>query len=237
MLELLGTRQKELLQLLLTNKAGLTVDELAKRLKITRNAVRQHVAALANGGLLAGGATRPSGGRPEQLYHLTDKGKELFPRQYSWLAQLVIESLKKETGANGLRDRLGAMGARVAEQLRAQHPGLKTRQEKVQKLSELMEQLGYNTGAHAPASSGAPVIEADNCVFHDLALKDPDVCQFDLALLANFTDSKIDHQECMARGGHVCRFKFKPPSPQPSPAGGRGSRALTPTLSRKRERE
>jgi predicted ArsR family transcriptional regulator len=212
MLELFGTRQRKLLQLLLTNKAGLSVDELAKRLEITRNAVRQHVSALENDGLVMGGATRPSGGRPEQLYHLTGKGKELFPRQYSWLAQLVMESLKKESGANGLRERLSAMGARVAEQLRAQYPGLKTRQEKVQKLSELMEQLGYNTGSSATAASGGPVIEADNCVFHDLALKDPDVCQFDLALLSNFTDSKVDHQECMATGGHVCRFKFKPKS-------------------------
>lgn len=210
MLDLLGTRQKDLLQLLLANKAGLTVDELAERLEITRNAVRQHVVALENDGLVMGGATRPSGGRPEQLYLLTDKGKELFPRQYSWLAQLVIESVKKEAGPNGLRDRLGAMGARVAEQLRAQYPGLKTRHEKVQKLSELMQQLGYNTGGNASAASGGPVIEADNCVFHDLARKDPDVCQFDLALLSNFTDSKVDHQECMARGGNVCRFKFKP---------------------------
>jgi predicted ArsR family transcriptional regulator len=210
-LDLLGTRRRQLLQLLMSNKAGLTVDELAKHLKITRNAVRQHVAALENDGLIGGGATRPSGGRPERLYLLTDKGRELFPRQYSWLAQLVIESLKKEAGPNGVRDRLTEMGARVAAELRAQYPGLKTRQEKMQKLAQVLEQLGYSTGG-STVPSGGPVIEADNCVFHDLALKDPDVCHFDLALLSNFTDSKIDHQECMARGGNVCRFKFKPKS-------------------------
>lgn len=209
MLDLLGTRQKELLQQLLTNKGGLTVEELTARLAITRNAVRQHLAALESSGLVRAGATRPTGGRPEQLYVLSDKGKELFPRQYTWLAQLVIESLKQEGGASGLRNRLGAMGARVGAQLRAQYPELKTRQEKVQKLAELLEELGYNTG-NASSASGGPVIEADNCVFHELALKDPDVCQFDLALLSTFTDSKVDHQECMARGGGVCRFKFKP---------------------------
>ena len=207
MLELLGTRQKALLMQLLENKVGLTVDGLSKRLEITRNAVRQHLAALENDGLVVQGATRPSGGRPEQLYVLTDKGKEIFPRQDSWLAQLVIESVKEETGADGLRDRLGAMGYRVAAQLRVQYPGLKSRQEKVQKLSELMEQLGYNTG-NVVATGSAPVIEADNCVFHDIALKDPEVCQFDLALLSGFTDSKVGHMECMAKGGHVCRFKF-----------------------------
>lgn len=209
MLDLIGTRQKELLTQLLKNKAGLTVDELSKRLDITRNAVRQHLAALEKDGLIAQGPTRPSGGRPEQLYVLAAKGEEAFPRQYSWLARLVIESVKRETGPDGLRDRLGAMGAQVAAQLRAQHPGLKSRQEKVHKLSELMEQLGYSTG-NVTAAARAPVIEADNCVFHDLAIQDPEVCEFDLALLSGFTDSTVEHQECMARGGHVCRFKFRP---------------------------
>jgi predicted ArsR family transcriptional regulator len=209
MIELLGTRQKDLLTQLLKQKAGLTVDELSKRLEITRNAVRQHVTALENDGLIMRGDSRPSRGRPEQLYVLTAKGKEAFPRQYSWLAQLVIESVKLETGANRLRDRMGAMGSRVATQLRSQHPGLKTRQQKIQKLSDLMEQLGYNT-SRVTATGSASVIEADNCVFHDLALKTPEVCEFDLAFLSTFTDSKVDHQECMAKGGNVCRFKFRP---------------------------
>ncbi|MCI0452981.1 MAG: hypothetical protein L0Z51_11440 [Candidatus Latescibacteria bacterium] len=38
----------------------------------------------------------------------------------------------------------------------------------------------------------------------------PEVCHFDLALLATFTDSKVAHEECMAKGGNVCRFKFTP---------------------------
>ena len=52
---------------------------------------------------------------------------------------------------------------------------------------------------------------ADNCIFHDLAMKDPDIRQFDLALLSSLAGSKVDHQECMARAGNLCRFKFTPP--------------------------
>jgi hypothetical protein len=39
-------------------------------------------------------------------------------------------------------------------------------------------------------------------------LANPNICQFDLALLAAFTDSEVDHQACMARGDNICRFKF-----------------------------
>ena len=207
MLEIIGKRQKELLQLLLRNKSGLTVDELAGQLRITRNAVRQHLAALGTDGLVAASATRPSGGRPQQLYALTDRGKEVFPRHYSWFARLAVESITREHGGAGLRKRLVEMGTAVGEQLRAQHAGADTRQRKVAAVAQVMDQLGYNARATA-ASDKSPVVEADNCVFHELAMKNPEICQFDLAMMGALTESKVDHQECMARGGNICRFKF-----------------------------
>lgn len=208
MLELLGSRQQTLLKLLLKNKGGLTLDELSKYLKISRNAVRQHVSALENNGIVTEGVTRPSGGRPEQLYVLTDEGKEFFPRNYSWFAQLMVESIAQESGVAGLRERLGTMGEGVAQQLLSQNSVFKTREQKVEKLSEVMEELGYNTRSFA-VDSDALTIEADNCIFHNLAMKNPEICQFDLALLSTFTDSTVNHEECMAKGGNVCRFKFK----------------------------
>ena len=207
MLDILGNRQKQLLQLLLKRKSGLTVDELSKGLKITRNAVRQHLAALESDGLIGLGTTRPSGGRPQQLYALTEKGKEVFPRRYSWFAELVIEAIKREHGAEGLRERLASIGSSVAAQLRTQNPVLETRGQKVEKLAAVMAQLGYNARS-VVATVKAPVIEADNCVFHELAIKNPEICHFDLAMMEGFTDSKVDHQECMARGDNVCRFRF-----------------------------
>ncbi len=203
----IGNRRKDLLRHLLEEKDGLTVDELSRSLDITRNAVRQHLAGLENDGLVMSGSTRPTGGRPEQLYVLTDAGREFFPRQYSWFAQLVIESIKEELGSDGLRRRLTALGAAVARRLRAQHPQAKTRRQKVAALAELMQQMGY----HASSTSAAVTrIEARNCVFHELARANPEVCQFDLALLATFTDSRVDHEECMAKGGNTCRFRFAP---------------------------
>ena len=202
-----GETRKQLLRHLLRHKSGASIDELARAARVTRTAVRQHLALLMRDGLVADSGARPSGGRPQRLFALTAQGKETFPRRYSWFAQLLIEAITLEHGSTGLRLRLGKLAAAVVAQLQQRAPGLASRKEKVEKLSEIMDELGYDarTGANL---GGAPTIEADNCIFHELAMKNPEVCQFDLALLSGFSGSKVELNECMARGGHVCRFRF-----------------------------
>ena len=210
MLNTMGERQKQLLKLLRGNKPGLSVDELSKGLDITRNAVRQHLASLEAAGLVTTGVTRPSGGgRPQQLYVLTELGSECFLLLYSWLEKLVVASVQREEGAANMGKRLNEIGAGVAQQLRAQYPDLSTHEEKVEKLAEVMDQLGYNA-KNATEPGGEAVIEADNCVFHRMAAKDTDICHLERGLMETFTDSKIEQEECMARGGNVCRFKLLP---------------------------
>ncbi len=209
MAEMFGARRKQLLRHLLRNKSGATIDELSRALGVTRTAVRQHLAALMRDALVTPGAARPTGGRPEQLFVLTDAGKEAFPRHYSWFAQLLIEAMTKEHGVAGLRTRLGRIASAVVAQFRDRMPGTESRRQKVQQLSALMDELGYDARTTKDVG-GAPTIEADNCVFHELAMKNPEICHFDLALLSGLTASKVDLHECMARGGHVCRFRFTP---------------------------
>lgn len=207
MMETLGGRQQDLLRLLLENKAGLTVDELSRALEITRNAVRQHLAVMERDALVAQAGTRPTGGRPEQLYVLGERGRELFPRHYSWFSRLLLDAMIEDTGRERLRERLAAMGLRVADQLRSQAPAGESSGERAASLAQIMARLGYHARAVEDAQGG-PAIEASNCVFHDLAAQYPEVCQFDLALLAGYTGAPVEHQECMVRGGRVCRFRF-----------------------------
>jgi predicted ArsR family transcriptional regulator len=207
--EMYRERRRLLLRHLLRHKGGASVDELAQALGVTRTAVRQHLAVSMRDGLVARGKDRASGGRPHQLYVLTDAGKEEFPRHYAWFAQLLVEAISDEHGVAGLRTRLGRIAAAVVDDLRRRVPTGGSRREQVKQLASLMDELGYDARTSRDLG-GAPTIEADNCVFHELAKKNPVVCQFDLALLSGYTHSKVDLHECMARGGHVCRFRFLP---------------------------
>lgn len=206
MITAFGTRQQHLLKLLLETKHGLTVYDLARQLNISRNAVRQHLTALELDGLVTKGVTHPTGGRPEQLYVLTAKGQEIFPRKYSWFSELLIESLQQEAGSEPLRKRFEAMGERVAAQFPS---GPSETADRIKQLVKLMRDLGYESTARESSEHEWPVIEARNCVFHHLAARFPEVCHFDLALLEHIVQRPVLHDECIVKGGTVCRFKFQ----------------------------
>lgn len=206
-LEPLGQTQRDLLQALLRNKQGLTVDALTERLGVSRNAVRQHLTALERVGWVEKGARRPSGGRPEQLYVLSETGLELFPRQYSWLSELLLQLLRSEGEREDFLDQLAALGRSVGTGLRGQMSRDASPSQRVAGVTEKMVELGYD--ATTVAAAKRPTIEAQNCVFHQIAMKSPDICRFDLAMLEAGTGMKVEHTSCMARGETKCSFVFE----------------------------
>ena len=78
--------------------------------------------------------------------------------------------------------------------------------EKARAIAVLMRELGYESSAPDLAE---PTIEALNCVYHDLAQADPNVCALDLALIENLANADVEHRSCMARGDNACVFCLK----------------------------
>ncbi|UBM24126.1 MarR family transcriptional regulator [Pseudomonas sp. p1(2021b)] len=203
MLEGLGRTQQDLLNALLYQPGGMSIDELSQALAVTRTAVRQHLAALERDGLVQRGATRPTGRRPEQLHQLTDRARELFPRQYPLLANLLIDQVAGLIGQDALLALMRNLGRKLAEDM----------EQKVVDEARIVEHMN-NAGYEAQVffrSSGEPEIVAHNCVFHHLAKAHPVVCELDLALIGALGGGEAVHQECMLRGGAVCRFSLKAP--------------------------
>ena len=199
MLSAFGSRQQNLLKALLYEKNGLTIDSLAEKLKITRTAVKQHLTALLELNLVCRGDTEGSIGRPCQLYKITDDGKNLFPKQYSWFSALLVKNLYARLGEDGLKEFLQELASTVVPSL-LDRTRNKEGEELLEEVIQIMNELGYE----AQLKNGK--IEASNCVYHDIAKSCSTVCQFDIELLSRLTNSTIDHEECMVRGGHICRF-------------------------------
>ena len=203
-----GDRQRELLEKLLFKKIGLTIDDLAKELSISRNAVQQHTLVLEKGGDIEKGKLTSTGGRPSQVYVLSEKGVDLFPKQYSWFSELLLGSLKSQLGTEGLEIKMHDIAKNLADSLKPKLAGMSL-PEKIFEVSRIMQELGFET--EVDESESLPAIVAHNCVYHHLAKEFEEVCQLDRSLLESLLDREIHHEECIIKGGEVCKFKINKP--------------------------
>jgi predicted ArsR family transcriptional regulator len=205
MLEVIGPRQQALLNLLLGHKEGLTIDQMAGALGVTRTAVREHVGALERDRLVAPGAFALStGGRPGRRYTLTGRGLAMFPKHYDLMARMLLEALTERLGKAEAERELRALGAKLAAQMKHQVTGA-TLDERARSIAALMRELGY-----ASSAPGAQTIEALNCIYHELARTDQTVCALDVTLIESLSEAKVEHRACMARGDNACVFCLKP---------------------------
>jgi len=205
----LGNRQQQLLLALLEHKSGLGADELADLLDISRSAIHQHLSVLENGGLIEKLVRPSTGGRPSHAWRLTDEGVDLFPKQYALFSGLMIQTLKKSLGPEGLIEVLRQLGRDIAEEVA---PRLRDKSvaERIEATAGIMRELGYQARAIKDDRHALPMIDARNCVYHQLAREHSEVCELDLALLSSLLGRDIEHVECMLRGGEACRFRAMP---------------------------
>jgi predicted ArsR family transcriptional regulator len=196
-----------ILELLLRSEGPLSVQSLAASLGISRNAAHQQVTALEREGLIERASAIRTKGRPSQGFQLSTAGKATFPRQYSLLAKQLLEELSRHLGPEELHAAMKRIGKTLAASLSAKI-GANADQALI---AGLMRELGYES-ALVDTADGAE-IEAHNCVFHDLAMDDPAICEVDLALLRSLSGKDVDHRRCMARGEGSCRFAFVPTKP------------------------
>ena len=202
-----GDTQQRLLRQLLLSREGLGVEEMCERLRISHNAVRQHLTALTVRGLVERVQPLPTGGRPQARYGLTADGRELFPRNYGAIAAALFTQLHARMGESEVGTLLQELGATVAA-TQAPLDGADGMEALARALAQRLDALGYEAAAARHGEDWQ--VEAFNCVFHGLARQHPQVCKFDLAYMEAATGRRIHHMECIVRGGHVCRFKIGP---------------------------
>lgn len=191
--------------LLLNSSEGMSIDEMAVDMEISRTAVKQHLVGLEKERLVQEANLNSTGGRPARSYTLTEQGINRFPKQYSWFCNLLLDDLAVELSAEALEKMMWNMGVKLGRSLLPQYSH-KTLQERLLALVELMQNLGYH--AELVQQEGFPSIKAVNCVYHDLAQKHPELCQFDRALISTLLEQPIQQTACMVNKDCDCRFNI-----------------------------
>ena len=75
-----------------------TAGALAASLGIQVSAARKHLERLRASGVVEERFERGGPGRPKKFFHLTEEGRELFPRRYDEVLNALVEELVQESG-------------------------------------------------------------------------------------------------------------------------------------------
>lgn len=207
-----GTSQQAVLDHLLENKSGATLEELVSAVGLSRTALNQHLMALEREGQVRKGNPRKTAGRPQNVYVLTEEGNNRFPKQYSWFSKMLIETLRQQVGPEQVSQFMFDLGVKLSADLIPRVVG-KNRADRLDEIVKIMNETGFVAQTVDSGGSGKlPRVECRNCVYHDLSKDYPEVCRFDIGFLSGLMGAEVEHQSCMQRGGEICRFKFIPPA-------------------------
>src|SRR5438132_4665169 len=152
----LGPTRVKILAMVLA-QPGIAKD-IAESLKIQVSAARKHLERLRELGLVDERFQKAEIGRPKKIYTLTEKGKELFPRQYDMLLNETLAQLAKSKGAEYPESIMNQIADMVAKR---ELLGQATRGEKAEKLVKLLDGLGFQ--ASLKKSDNAFVFTSSNC--------------------------------------------------------------------------
>jgi predicted ArsR family transcriptional regulator len=208
----IGSSQQEVLNQLMERKSGVTLEELVTALGLSRTAVNQHLMVLEREGHVRRAAPRRTGGRPQNVYALTEAGTNLFPKQYSWFSKLLIQTLQQQMGVERLSAYMYDLGVKLSADLIPRLIG-KNRAERIAEIVKIMNETGFIARTVSPEDPDKlPRVECKNCVYHDLSKDYPEVCRFDIGFLSGLMGAEVEHQACVQRGDESCRFRFVPPA-------------------------
>lgn len=202
----LHLNQQKILNFLLENQSGATLDELANELGITKTAVKDHLLKVEALGFLSFVDSKGSIGRPRRRYQLSQQGHEAFPKQYSWLSSVLLKLLAQDFGKDKVTALMEKLADTVADSMKAKFNSTGSSADLLSKITLTLNELGYRASLKQSDLRKGAIIEATNCVYHAVAKEHPELCRFDVRFIENTSGMDVRLESCIARGGAVCRF-------------------------------
>ena len=198
---LFGTTRGKVLVMLCYERQ--TVDQLAERLRLTRNAVRAQIERLERDGLVAKAGFRRGVRKPHVEYELSLRALELFPRAYEPALVRIMDVLTHRLGAGASRDILHE----AARRLLRDHLGELRGRTPRQRIAESVKKLnGQSLGVDVSEQSGKTVIRSCSCPLASLVATHPEVCGLFASVLGDLLGMKVS-ESCQKGESARCCFE------------------------------
>jgi predicted ArsR family transcriptional regulator len=197
-----STTRGRVVQLL--RRASRTVEELARSLELTDNAVRAHLATLERDGLVRQGGLRRGPGKPSYTYDLTPDSERLFPKAYGPVLRRLLDVLAERLPRGELEAALREVGRQLGNDSRVGGDPRRRLEAAVAALNEL------GGLAELEECDGRLRIRGFSCPLAAAVPGHPEVCRLAEALVQEIVGTPV--RECCERG-EVPRCSFEVESP------------------------
>ena len=184
----------------LLRRESQTVEELARALDLTDNAVRAHLMVLERDGLVQQRGSRRGSSKPAYVYSLTPAAEELFPKAYGPVLRQLLETLNERLTAEEVEALMQATAHRLAA-LWSIPPG--TVHARLERAVEILNELGGLT--ELERHDGTHVIQGHSCPLATVVPGHPEVCRLTASLLTELVGVPVQ-EHCDRDEKGRCRF-------------------------------
>ncbi len=188
---------------------GLTADDIASKLGVTRSAIRAQITAMERDGVVRRAGQRPGATRRFNVFELTPEVEQLLSSAYVPVLTQLVDVFAGGLPADQLEAMLREAGKRLADEL---SPGRRPTGDlalRVALASEMMnEQLGAMTHVEA---NGRYIIRGVGCPLAALTGKHPAVCLAMESLIAEVVGVPV-HECCDRAERPQCCFEIRNPA-------------------------
>jgi DeoR family transcriptional regulator, suf operon transcriptional repressor len=190
---------------LLRGAGGLTADDIASRVGLTRSAVRAQITGMERDGVVRRAGQRAGATRPSHVFELTREVEQLLSSAYVPLLTHLIDTFADGLSANQVESMLRQAGTRLAEEMLQGKRPAGNLGSRVAMVSEMMnEQLGALTHVEG---NGKYIIRGSGCPLAALTGKHPGVCLAMESLVAEVL--RVPVRECCDRSERpTCCFEI-----------------------------
>ena len=190
----------------LLRAGGGTAEEIASRLRITRSAVRAHVAGMERDGLVRRAGLRPGKTRPSQVFELTPDVEHRLSGAYIPLLNEVIQVLVDERPAAEVERMLRRVGRRLADALSPGNRPTGDFGSRAALASRLMND-GLGAATHVEVN-GRLLIRGTGCAVSAVTARHPGACLAIESMLSELVGAPV--RECCTHGARPqCCFEIR----------------------------
>jgi predicted ArsR family transcriptional regulator len=195
---------------ILKERGQATVEDLSGELGLTSVTVRHHLDILRGEGLVAPPIAhrRKTPGRPRYIYSLSEKASSFFPKRYGQLASLMLDEMRARLSQDELDQLFRRIGERIAEQ--ATLPRGADFESRLAAAVEFLDELGYMADWERQ-DGDEYAIHIANCPYEQVALRDRETCEMDLALMTQLLGTPPRRISSSVDGDPQCIYVVRPP--------------------------